>query len=142
MTDPSATQPYLLCDYIPGQSLTFKQVSDATSEQRVEIFSDLINIYAQFFNLRFPATRSDIDGFLKITPRRLVEFEPLHPMMVCNSADTPSTMPFSSSTSNFLRLISSPIIPILPRTSAKSMVGYMVAPWGLMLNSQLKLRVR
>lgn len=65
MTDPSATQPYLLCDYIPGQSLTFKQVSDATSEQRVEIFSDLINIYAQFFNLRFPVAGSLLPGTQK-----------------------------------------------------------------------------
>lgn len=65
MGDLSATHPYLLCDYIPGQSLTSKQVFDATSEQRVKLFSDIINVYAQFFKLRFPIAGSLLPGTQK-----------------------------------------------------------------------------
>ncbi|OAA69591.1 phosphotransferase enzyme family protein [Cordyceps fumosorosea ARSEF 2679] len=60
--DPSTPQPYLLCDYIPGQCLTLGRVRNATSRQRKELFSDLIGIYSQFLTLQFPVSESLFPG--------------------------------------------------------------------------------
>ncbi|TQV97750.1 phosphotransferase [Cordyceps javanica] len=58
LKDPCQAQHYLLCDYMPGQCLTQRTLKQATSEQRIELFSQLIGIYAQLYSLEFPFATS------------------------------------------------------------------------------------
>lgn len=49
---------FLICDYIPGQSLHIKMLADATKPQQEQFFDDLVNILAQLRKLEFPTSGS------------------------------------------------------------------------------------
>ncbi|ETS03824.1 phosphotransferase enzyme family protein [Trichoderma reesei RUT C-30] len=49
---------FLICDYIPGQSLGMRTFADATADQRKHFYNDLFDILSQLYGLEFPVAGS------------------------------------------------------------------------------------
>ncbi|RSL50343.1 hypothetical protein CEP51_015358 [Fusarium floridanum] len=58
LTKNGSLTTFMICDFVPGQSLRFDDINNATTETRTQFLGELVDILLQLRRLEFPAAGS------------------------------------------------------------------------------------